>query len=1018
MTDTLTCQDLARREEVRSAALNGVDGVEAHDDGLTLVVTFLGKAPAQLDPGNIRIDGGRRIIGIRAIDVTIEREDDPDLDDRAFVTVDRTGDLSTYQLAVVEPDAYGRPGPTPLAGFDPRYASAEFEFHPNCPTDQDCTVQHRCPPAASDTAVIDYTTRDYATLRRQLLDRMTLTTPNWVERHAADLGVTAVEVLAYVGDQLEYQLDAVATEAYIDTARKRVSVRRHARLVDYTMHDGCNARALLTATVDADLELPAGKFRFLALDLGLVDPRERPRPGPVLTDQDVRNLPAAARYEVFEPVQPTGWRLRRAHNVIRLYTWQEQQCCIAAGATSATLIDQWVGPEGSDGARMLSLQPGNIVIFEEVLGPGTGAVADADPQHRQAVRVVSVTPGVDALTDQPVLDIAWSPEDALTFPACVSAIGGPDCALITDITVVRANVLLVDHGQSLTFCGDAPEELDVPPDTLPPFTCASGPGCPDRPDRGPAGDLIAALIADARRGRQPTEDDLNELQTLVGHSALDRAQLDVEAPAADQAAQLEALLAQLTYPATAARFNPALSKHPVTQHVAYPDPAQVSAGQAVGLAAVPSRARADVDAMWRGAKAGDQLTDDQIAGLATLFGQAAIDTADLQNSAPDALRDLLLSFQNLLDAKIRRIARLTARACSGEVLGDWLTAELRQTWGAPYADGLAADDPRLAGPAAATLGQDPRKALPAVQLDGGWTVRRDLLAAGPTDRVFVGETDEDAIMALRFGDGDHGARTTGGQALVASYRIGNGQPGNVGAEGIGRIVTCSIDASAITAIRNPLPAAGGTDPEPMDDVRRTAPLALHRQRLRAITAADYAELAGQIPGVQRAAADIRWTGAGSEVHVAVDAAGSDVASDALLDQVEQQLQAYRRIGHDLVIEPAYLVPIDIELMVCAASGFQRGHVEDRVRQAMRALFDPDALSFGDPVRVSRIVAAVAAVAGVASVTVTKLQRLFEQDEGELDAGVLPIGPLEVAELADDVDLPENGRLRINIGGGQ
>jgi predicted phage baseplate assembly protein len=1018
MTETLACQDDHRRDEVRSAGLNGVDGVEAHDDGLTLVVTFLGKAPAQLDPGNVRIDGGRRITAIRAIDVTIEREDDPDLDDRAFVTVDRTGDLSTYRLSVVEPDAYGRPGQTPLAGFDPRYAGADFDFHPNCPSDQDCAADHRCPPSAPDTAVIDYTTRDYASLRRQLLDRMTLTAPNWAERHVPDLGITAVEVLAYVGDQLEYQLDAVATEAYIDTARKRVSVRRHARLVDYAMHDGCNARALVAATVDEDIDLPAGKFRFLALDLGLVDPRERPRPGPVLSDQDVRNLPAAARYEVFEPVQPTGWRLRHAHNTIQLYTWQERECCIATGATTATLIDQWVGPDGADRQRLLSLQPGDIVIFEEVVGPRTGAQADADPHHRQAVRLVSVTPAVDALNNQPVIDIVWSAEDALTFPVCVSAIGGPDCALIDDITVVRANVLLVDHGQSLTFCGGAPENLDVPPDTLPPFTCAGGEGCPDRPDRGPAGDLIAALLADTRRGQQLTDDQLDQLRTLVGQTSLDRAQLDTEAPAADQAAQLEALLAQLTYPATPTRFNPVLSKHPVTQHVAYPDPALVSAGQAAVLGAVSARARAEVDAMWRSTKAGDQLTDEQITELTTLFGQAALDAAGLLTSASDALRDLLLQFNYLLDAKIRRIARLAARARAGEVLGDWLTTELRQTWGARYTDGLAADDPRLSGPAAAALAQDPRKALPAVELNGGWSVCRDLLTAGPRERVFTGETDEDAIMSLRFGDGLHGARPTGGQTLTASYRIGNGQAGNVGAEGIGRIVTCGVDASGVTAIRNPLPAYGGTDPEPMDDVRRLAPLALHRQRLRAITAADYAERAGQIPGVQRAAADIRWTGAGSEVHVAVDAAGSDAPADALLETVEQALQPYRRIGHDLVVEPAYLVPIDLELMVCAASGFQRGHVKDAVRRAVHVLFDPDAVSFGDPVRVSRIVAATAAVAGVGSVTITKLQRLFGQDEGELDAGVLTIGPLEVAELADDANLPENGRLRINIGGGQ
>ena len=76
-----------------------------------------------------------------------------------------------------------------------------------------------------------------------MLDRLALLVPDWRERNAADVGIALVELLAYVGDHLSYQQDAVATEAYLGTARRRVSSRRHARLVDYLMHDGCNARA-------------------------------------------------------------------------------------------------------------------------------------------------------------------------------------------------------------------------------------------------------------------------------------------------------------------------------------------------------------------------------------------------------------------------------------------------------------------------------------------------------------------------------------------------------------------------------------------------------------------------------------------------------------------------------------------------------------------------------------------------------------------------------------------------------
>ena len=101
--------------------------------------------------------------------------------------------------------------------------------------------------------VIDYLAKDYASFRRLLLDRLAVVMPDWRERNPADLGVAVVEALAYAGDYLSYAQDAVATEAYLGSARRRASVRRHARLVDYVMHDGANARTWVCFEVDRDL---------------------------------------------------------------------------------------------------------------------------------------------------------------------------------------------------------------------------------------------------------------------------------------------------------------------------------------------------------------------------------------------------------------------------------------------------------------------------------------------------------------------------------------------------------------------------------------------------------------------------------------------------------------------------------------------------------------------------------------------------------------------------------------------
>src|SRR5581483_10920515 len=138
-----------------------------------------------------------------------------------------------------------------------------------------------------------------------------------------------------------------------------------------------------------------------------------------------------------------------------------------------------------------------------------------------------------------------------------------------------------------------------------------------------------------------------------------------------------------------------------------------------------------------------------------------------------------------------------------------------------------------------------------------------------------------------------------GATLLASYRIGNGSAGNVGAEAINRVLCCLTASSAITAVRNPLPATGGADPEPVDTARALAPSAMHEELLRAITAADYAQLAAALPGVRRAAADLRWTGAGYQVQVAIQPEAGEVADPALLAEVRHGLRPFRRIGHDL-----------------------------------------------------------------------------------------------------------------------
>jgi Baseplate J-like protein len=432
----LDCRDDARRVQVRAHALTGLDYLEVGADHVTLTVYFLGKAPDELhDKASVVIEGGRRVRGIRAASIDVERADDPEVDDTLTVRVDHEGDFSTYTLRLAALDEAGRPTESPLAGVDPRYAQLPFNFKVDCPTDADCAAHAPCPPTQRPEPAQEYLAKDYASFRRLMLDRLSLLVPDWTERNPADLGVTLVELLAYVGDSLSYYQDAVATEAYLGTARRRVSVRRHLRLVDYRLHEGCNARAWVCVRTPQDLSLPARDVRF------------------------------KAGAEPFEPVAGGPIELIAAHSEIDFWTWGDRDCCLLQGATAATLRDGDPLAEGveDDQPRPLArLAAGDVLVLEEVRGARTGAEADADRSHRQPVLLTNVTQGFDELYRQPVVEIEWAATDALPFALCLSSTTA-GCEPIDRVAVAYGNAILVEHGQRI-----GPEALgDVPEVTLP-----------------------------------------------------------------------------------------------------------------------------------------------------------------------------------------------------------------------------------------------------------------------------------------------------------------------------------------------------------------------------------------------------------------------------------------------------------------------------------------------------------------------------------------------------------------------
>lgn len=71
---------------------------------------------------------------------------------------------------------------------------------------------------------VDYTSRDYYSLREDLIARIKARVPQWTGNDPADFGVAIVEAFAYLGDNINYYIDRVANELNIETATQRQSI--------------------------------------------------------------------------------------------------------------------------------------------------------------------------------------------------------------------------------------------------------------------------------------------------------------------------------------------------------------------------------------------------------------------------------------------------------------------------------------------------------------------------------------------------------------------------------------------------------------------------------------------------------------------------------------------------------------------------------------------------------------------------------------------------------------------------
>lgn len=433
--------------------------------------------------GGFRIQAGPAEDQVRVVEVSDLSSSDSVLS----LTVKPIGDYSTYRLGI-----NGLKYPR----IDPVFSEMDFKFRPGC-FNIDCRPAWEPSPEAPKNPIIDYLAKDYDSFRHTMMAAMSKRVPGWKPTSEADLDQVLLELFSVAADELSDYQDRVMNEAYLGTSRKRVSIARHARLMDYHIHQGNRASTWLALRIAAgmDSELKPdfqaataedsddseralftarglfcvgnsyqneldnlrvstvfkSKFKMHGIELSPNTSVNVRAVGSIweIIDENNRQV-----YLVVEDgdhlVVFADWYLNGHLNDIKLYTWSDSRPALDVGTTQADLkiaggdkvIAEFIQDKIRDGIV-------KHLLLQEWRDPATGNPAGADPDKRQLLELLSGDQAAetvyDPLEDEWLIRVRWQDEDALKSRFCFSV----DCpeGKKDDVSLFQGNLIRAYHGR-------------------------------------------------------------------------------------------------------------------------------------------------------------------------------------------------------------------------------------------------------------------------------------------------------------------------------------------------------------------------------------------------------------------------------------------------------------------------------------------------------------------------------------------------------------------------------------------
>jgi hypothetical protein len=261
-----------------------------------------------------------------------------------------------------------------------------------------------------------------------------------------------------------------------------------------------------------------------------------------------------------------------------------------------------------------------------------------------------------------------------------------------------------------------------------------------------------------------------------------------------------------------------------------------------------------------------------------------------------------------------------------------------------------------------------------------WTRVNNLTKYGPNDSVFTVYVTPTGVTQIVFGNGINGRIPTTKSSITCTYIQTSGSAGNVAAGTITKFVSGGI--TGISVIGNTSAAAGGSDIESIDSIKRSIPSVI-RTRNGAVSLSDFGDLALTTQGVSKATvsylgsastgASVTATVIGPQATYLTDGAASVSIPTDLRERVSRELLDNAMLGITLVNVPSTITftKLYIYLDLYVKSNYVQSVVSADVRTAIDTLFAFDNVTFdGQTITIGDVYRVATAVSGVDYIVVT------------------------------------------------